>query len=88
MKYKKAATVLPAEVLATVQRYVQGELIYIPKPKEAHKKWGENTRGKEITARRNEEIRRAYRSGQTIDSLSSQYHLSPDSIRKIAYGKK
>lgn len=33
MKYVKATTVFPEELLVEIQKYVQGETIYIPKQK-------------------------------------------------------
>jgi len=85
MKSLKASQVLPNDVLALVQQYVQGELLYIPKPPETQKRWGDNTQSKALTALRNREIREAYRSGASIQALSLRYYLSEDSIRKIAY---
>lgn len=87
MKYSKATIVLPQEVLEMVQQYVQGELLYIPKKPCACKKWGDNTQGKAITARRNQQIREGYLSGKSVVQLAEQYHLSLDSIRKIVYRK-
>lgn len=33
MKYFKANTVFPSDLLEEIQKYVQGEYIYIPNPK-------------------------------------------------------
>ncbi|MCL2564180.1 MAG: hypothetical protein FWE24_00005 [Defluviitaleaceae bacterium] len=43
MKYIKAQQVFPKHLLDEIQKYVQGELIYIPKPPVNYKKWGEST---------------------------------------------
>lgn len=88
MKYSKAEYVFPQEVLALIQEYVQGELVYIPKPKERHKKWGENTQSKRLTAERNAGIKSAYHSGAKIEELSERYYLSVESIKKIVYQKE
>ena len=82
-----AVTLLPRELLLEVQRYIQGKSIYIPKDKDCYKKWGDNTRSKELTARRNEEIRLAYQGGAAMEELSGRYGLSLESIRKIVYKK-
>ena len=38
MKYKNASHVLPDELLKEIQKYVEGEAIYIPKQEEK-KRW-------------------------------------------------
>lgn len=88
MKYSKAEHVFPKELLTLIQEYVQGELVYIPKPKERHKKWGENTQSKRLTAERNARIKSAYRDGAGIEELSEQYFLSAESIKKIIYQRE
>ncbi|MFD0619633.1 hypothetical protein ACFQZR_19365 [Paenibacillus sp. GCM10027629] len=50
MKYSKAEFIFPEELLRIIQEYVQGELVYIPKPKEAHLKWGEKTLSKSMVS--------------------------------------
>ena len=87
MKDSNIKTILPKELLFEVQKYVQGKSLYIPKIKERHKKWGDITQSKTITSVRNDEIRSAFRDGSTIDELCEQYCLSPESIKKIVYGK-
>ncbi|AZN41405.1 CD3324 family protein [Paenibacillus albus] len=87
MKYSKAESVFPEELLRIIQQYVQGELVYIPKPKEAHRKWGENTRSKSIVTARNAEIKSLYRGGVSMSELSDRYFLSFESIKKIIYTK-
>ena len=87
MKHSNANTVLPEKLLCEIQQYVQGELLYIPKLKHNYKKWGDITQSKIIIIARNNEIRSAFRGGSTIDELCEQYYLSPESIKKIVYGK-
>ncbi len=88
MKYINADTIFPEELLREIQRHIPGGLIYIPRPKGAHKKWGENSGGRMLVQERNNEIRRLFTAGRTIDQLAEQYCLSVDSIKKIVYGKK
>jgi hypothetical protein len=45
MKYRKASDILPDELLREVQKYIEGEALYIPKGN-ARKKWG-RLRGEE-----------------------------------------
>ena len=87
MKHSNASAILPEKLLLEIQQYVQGKLLYIPILKCNHKKWGDITQGKLITSIRNDKIRSAFKSGNTIKELSEQYCLSPASIRKIIYTK-
>lgn len=87
MKYINADIILPEELLKEVQKYVQSKMVYIPKPEGLRKKWGENSGSRAYLKNRNEEIRRKFTEGASIDDLSSQYCLSCDSIKKIVYTK-
>ncbi|QHW34029.1 hypothetical protein GZH47_26700 [Paenibacillus rhizovicinus] len=87
MKYTKAEHIFPEELLQIIQQYVQGELVYIPRPKEVHRKWGENTDSKSRVAARNAEIKASYRNGAGMSELSARYFLSYESIKKIVYKK-
>ncbi|NLA84729.1 MAG: hypothetical protein GX854_09460, partial [Clostridiales bacterium] len=60
-----------------------GELLYIPKSKNARAGWGENNGTRNKIRRRNEEIHQMYIKGMRIQELVDKYHLSEDSIRKI-----
>lgn len=83
MSYIKAVEVLPEEVLDLIQKYVEGEYIYIPK-KECNKKlWGENSKSKKQTSARNADIYKKYKEGISVKELSERYYLSPKSIQKI-----
>ena len=84
MKYRKASEVLPDELLKEVQKYVNGEALYFPKYKE-RKKWGENSGAKNLYKQRNEEIRDKYLQKITFETLSQEYCLSIETIRKIVY---
>ncbi|MET3196144.1 hypothetical protein ABID96_003112 [Bacillus sp. OAE603] len=37
MTYIKATAILPEKLISEIQKYVQGETIYIPKPETTHK---------------------------------------------------
>ena len=83
MCYKNGKEILPEALLKELQKYVQGELIYIPKEDNLRKAWGENNGTRKLIKERNMEIYTSYKSGATIITLSDSYNLSEDSIRKI-----
>lgn len=85
MSYIKATDVLPQELLDLIQKYVEGEYIYIPKKECNRKPWGETTRSKEEISARNADIYRIYEDGTSVKSLSEMYYLSPKSIQKIIF---
>ena len=88
MKYLKARAVFPQALLDEIQKYVQGNLVYIPKPPGSHKKWGTDTDTRAAIAWRNEEIMRAFASGDSVSRLAEAYYLSEETIKKIVYCKK
>ena len=53
MGYRKAETILPPEVVALIQQYVDGEYIYIPRREGKRKSWGETTGCRKETGERN-----------------------------------
>ncbi|MDR1247163.1 MAG: hypothetical protein LBK57_09075 [Clostridiales Family XIII bacterium] len=85
MKYVKAQAVFPHALLAEIQKYVQGELVYIPKLPDNHEKWGANTDTKQVVAQRNDDILQAFKAGATISELMELYYLSEETIKKIVY---
>ena len=84
MKYKKASDILPDELLREVQKYIDGEALYIPKSK-ARKKWGEGSGVRSFFLQRNEEIRNKFFHKVPIEELAEEYCLSYETIRKIVY---
>lgn len=84
MKYRKAFDILPDELLREVQKYIEGEVLYIPKGK-ARKKWGEVSGGRTFFLQRNEEIRNKYFHKVSVEELAEEYSLSYETIRKIVY---
>ncbi len=83
MRYKNGKEILPTELLKELQKYIQGELIYIPTLDTERKGWGENNGTRDNIRKRNVEIYKLYKQGFTIDELMHSYNLSEDSIRKI-----
>lgn len=88
MKYIKADVIFPENLLKEIQKYVHGELIYIPNPKGIRKKWGDNSGNRKYLTQRNNNIRNSFREGMSIEQLSDTYCLSFDSIKKIVYSGK
>ena len=85
MCYKNGKDVLPSALLKELQKYIQGEIIYIPKEDNVRKAWGENNGTRKLLGQRNMDIYRFYKGGTTITELTESYNLSEDSIRKIIY---
>ncbi len=88
MSYANADRLLPPDLLQEVQKYIQGSLIYIPKPPENHVAWGVKSGSRADLDQRNERIRQEKAQGRRIDELADQYSLSPEGIRKILYGHR
>ena len=55
MKYRNAADILPKELLTELQRYAEGEILYVPRgtPKT---EWGAKTGSRAYYEERNQEI--------------------------------
>ncbi|WP_409293735.1 CD3324 family protein [Peribacillus sp. SCS-26] len=85
MKYVRAAAVLPQSLISEIQKYVQGETIYIPKPETAHEKWGTQSGSKRILEERNQQMKMKFNDGIPISELAAHYHLSQETIKKIVY---
>jgi len=87
MKYENAKDILPEHLLAEVQKYAGGKLLYIPVENEP-RSWGEVSGYRQRLLKRNVMICNRYQAGATLSELAQEYFLSLDSIKKIVYGKK
>ncbi|TSI06199.1 CD3324 family protein [Lysinibacillus sp. BW-2-10] len=87
MRYVNALDILPKELLEELQQYVQGDLIYIPKPGNKRTKWGVLSGERKRLQERNEQIKKLYKEGKSIQTLAEQHHLSVETIKKIIYRK-
>lgn len=85
MGYVKAETILPDNLVREIQKYIQGEYLYIPSEHTTRKRWGEKSGARQRIQSRNEAIRNRHKSGYTIEALSEEFFLSIDSIKKIVY---
>lgn len=88
MKYVKAQDVLPEDILKIIQKYVDGEYLYVPRKDENHKAWGEKSGIRNSLKIRNNEIYKEYIDGTTINELTQKYYLSEKSIRRIISQEK
>lgn len=87
MKYENARDILPAKLLAEVQKYAEGKVIYIPKNEKA-KRWGEASGYRDKLNQRNAMICSRYSAGKSILEIAEEFYLSPETIKKLVYGKK
>lgn len=85
MSYINADESLPPELIAELQKYVQGALVYVPRPENERLAWGLKSGLRAQLEARNHEIRSKKALGRTIDQLADEYALSPDGIRKVLY---
>jgi hypothetical protein len=67
MKYVNADTVFPKELLQEIQKYINGDMVYVPKPEELHVKWGEKSGSGKYLKSRNIEICLRFAAGVTVD---------------------
>ena len=81
--YLNAEEIIPRHLLREIQKYIEGQEIYIPKRSQARMGWGESNGTRAALAERNRAILQDYMSGADIDRLMASYHLGYDSIRKI-----
>ncbi len=83
MGYKSGCDVLPDAVLRTVQKYIDGAYVYIPRREAAKRTWGANTGIRQTLQARNREIAAKRRAGQSVRELATEYFLSSKTIYKI-----
>lgn len=84
MKYINAAEVLPDRLLNEIQRYVNGEVLYIPSVKKEIK-WGDKNGTRQFFQNRNKMIKQRFLIGDTIEQLAEEFGLAYETVRKIVY---
>jgi len=87
MKYENAKDILPKHLLEEVQKYAARKIIYVTR-KEGQKGWGEASGYRNRLEKRNAMIRQMYSAGKTVLEIAEEFFLSPETIKKIVYGKK
>jgi Mor family transcriptional regulator len=88
VSYKKANDVLPHNLLHAIQKYIDGEYIYIPRKADNKLPWGTNTETRESLQVRNGEILAKRLAGCSVSDLAKQYFLSEKTIYKIINASK
>ncbi|MDN4524592.1 CD3324 family protein [Fictibacillus fluitans] len=88
MKYSNASKVLPEKLIIEIQKYVQGETLYIPKQENEYRQWGVTSGGRRLLDERNAGMKAAFHNGSSIEQLAREYHLSTETIKKIVYSRK
>lgn len=83
MRYVKARDILPQKLLKELQQYVDGAYLYVPRRQENRLSWGERTRSKQETARRNRDIYLRFLGGEPPEKLAGAYFLTEKTIRRI-----
>ncbi|MFV0393623.1 MAG: CD3324 family protein [Coprobacillaceae bacterium] len=83
MGYIKAKEILPRELIEEIQKYVDSEMIYIPRKESKRKNWGDKTNTKEVLTKRNYHIYQDYQAGMSISKLVDKYFLVDKSIQRI-----
>jgi Mor family transcriptional regulator len=83
MGYRKAEEILPMEIIELIQRYVDGESIYIPRKENQRKEWGDKTFIRQELEDRNFQIFTDFQNGYKVQELSIKYFLSEKSIQRI-----
>lgn len=87
MKYENAKDILPKHLLEEVQKYASGKILYVPS-KESPRGWGEASGYRSKLEKRNQMIQNMYSNGKSVFEIAEEFFLSPETIKKIVYGKK
>lgn len=88
MGYKKVSQVLPRELVEEIQKYIEGEYLYIPRKEGMKKKWGSNTSIRLELSKRNKKICNDRNNGYSIEALAEKYYLSIKSIQRVVRQEK
>ena len=83
MNYKNATQILPQDLLTQIQKYIDGEFIYIPRLSENKKPWGTTTTTQQELTNRNYNIYADYLAGFNIQILAEKYFLAEITIQHI-----
>lgn len=88
MSYLNAEEVLPMELVELIQKYVEGQMLYIPKRNQEKTAWGTKTGTRALLYKRNQEIYAEYLSGVKVAVLAEKYYLTEKSIQRIIRNMK
>ena len=73
MSYVNANEVLPDDLVQEIQKYLDGQLLYIPRKQSNAFSWGEKSGIRDKMAERNRQIQVRFHSGAAISELSDEY---------------
>lgn len=85
MSYVNAKDVLPDSLVQEIQKYVDGQNIYIPRIGENTKSWGEKSGTRDKLTERNQKIVELYYSGESISKISKTFFLSDKTVQGIIH---
>lgn len=83
MRYCKASDVLPAELIEEIQKYIDGQYLYIPRRQQSRRSWGENTHTRAEVRQRNRQMMQERAEGATIRTLAERYFLAEKTVQAI-----
>mgnify|MGYP001082161797 FL=1 len=83
MSYIRAEEILPGEILASVQQYVDGQMLYIPRKTEDKRSWGSATETREKLKSRNADMYAKFCDGVSVRELADEYFLTEKSVQRI-----
>ena len=83
MRYCKASDVLPAELIEEIQKYIDGQYLYIPRKQQSRRSWGDNTRTRAEIRQRNRQIVRERADGASIRTLAERHFLAEKTVAAI-----
>lgn len=83
MSYIRAQEVLPPEILALIQQYVDGRMIYIPRKADEKRDWGQTSGARKRLELRNAHIYAKYCAGTAVKALAAEYYLTEKSVWRI-----
>jgi len=83
LSYRNAKEILPSHLISEIQKYVKGEIIYIPKQQDDKTKWGTKNGSRKKYDNRNNDIKALKNRGMTVEEIARTYYLSTESIKKI-----
>ena len=69
MKYENGRNIFPEKLLGQIQKYISGQLVYIP-ANDNKREWGETSGYKKYLLERNRNIKIKFAAGTSIEQLS------------------
>lgn len=88
MEYINGRELLPDNLLAEIQNYIDGGYIYIPRKECNILPWGSTSHSRELISQRNQEIYEKYLHGSSVKILAEKYYLAEKTIYKIIAKKR